>query len=320
MIKKIHNYYLKIALVKKLLIPPAIGTFLSLFLVVAIIKQVQMIEENIEHLQNELIPSLEKSTNNIDRLKKISDNFTFAVLTSELDMISKNEDYNVIGNNLNEMLTNKNLNTHDSFSKKRITTYLNTFESYFQIAQLESLKIINNNSIDNNENKLNELLKLNKKTKKYFLLLNMDIKKQIHLKTNLIKKMSKEIIYFILIYLLFASIILFSVSFLIYNSFNKRFQRLSKTLDKLAIQKSLKDSTYDELYVLSANVNIAIQEFNDLEKKVQLDKLTNLYNRHYLDDFFSELEKKEASGDLCVDCGECLPKCPQQIQIPTDLG
>ena len=35
---------------------------------------------------------------------------------------------------------------------------------------------------------------------------------------------------------------------------------------------------------------------------------------------YSNLEKKDASGDVCVDCGECLPKCPQQIEIPTDLG
>lgn len=34
---------------------------------------------------------------------------------------------------------------------------------------------------------------------------------------------------------------------------------------------------------------------------------------------YSELEKKSASGDVCIDCGECLPKCPQQIEIPTEL-
>ncbi len=34
---------------------------------------------------------------------------------------------------------------------------------------------------------------------------------------------------------------------------------------------------------------------------------------------FNSLEKNEASADVCVDCGECLPKCPQQIEIPSDL-
>ena len=42
-------------------------------------------------------------------------------------------------------------------------------------------------------------------------------------------------------------------------------------------------------------------------------------NNKYTNWAYSNLEKKDASGDVCVDCGECLPKCPQQIEIPTDL-
>jgi len=34
---------------------------------------------------------------------------------------------------------------------------------------------------------------------------------------------------------------------------------------------------------------------------------------------YSNLEEKDASGNFCINCGECLPKCPQQIEIPTDL-
>ncbi len=43
-------------------------------------------------------------------------------------------------------------------------------------------------------------------------------------------------------------------------------------------------------------------------------------NDKYSNWAYTNLEKKDASGDVCVDCGECLPKCPQQIEIPTDLG
>ena len=42
-------------------------------------------------------------------------------------------------------------------------------------------------------------------------------------------------------------------------------------------------------------------------------------NNKYTNWAYSNLEKKDSSGDVCVDCGECLPKCPQQIEIPTDL-
>ena len=42
-------------------------------------------------------------------------------------------------------------------------------------------------------------------------------------------------------------------------------------------------------------------------------------NEGYLKWAYGNLEKKEGSANYCVDCGECLPKCPQQIAIPTDL-
>ena len=46
----------------------------------------------------------------------------------------------------------------------------------------------------------------------------------------------------------------------------------------------------------------------------------SMYNNDkYVNWAYSNLEKSEASADVCVDCGECLPKCPQQIEIPTDL-
>jgi predicted aldo/keto reductase-like oxidoreductase len=35
---------------------------------------------------------------------------------------------------------------------------------------------------------------------------------------------------------------------------------------------------------------------------------------------YGNLEKNEASADVCIDCGECIPKCPQNIEIPTRLS
>jgi predicted aldo/keto reductase-like oxidoreductase len=52
-----------------------------------------------------------------------------------------------------------------------------------------------------------------------------------------------------------------------------------------------------------------------------------LYNAHsmYQNDghtkwAYSNLEKNNASADVCIECGECLEKCPQQIEIPTELA
>ncbi len=35
---------------------------------------------------------------------------------------------------------------------------------------------------------------------------------------------------------------------------------------------------------------------------------------------YGNLEKSLASADLCIECGECLSKCPQFIEIPTQLS
>jgi len=46
----------------------------------------------------------------------------------------------------------------------------------------------------------------------------------------------------------------------------------------------------------------------------------SMYNNdNYAKWAYGNLDKKEASGSFCIDCGECLPKCPQQIEIPTEL-
>lgn len=34
---------------------------------------------------------------------------------------------------------------------------------------------------------------------------------------------------------------------------------------------------------------------------------------------YKYLSKNDADASACIDCGECLPKCPQKIEIPTEL-
>lgn len=51
-----------------------------------------------------------------------------------------------------------------------------------------------------------------------------------------------------------------------------------------------------------------------------------IYNHHsmynndrYVNWSVGNLEQNQAYADQCIDCGECLPKCPQHIEIPTEL-
>jgi predicted aldo/keto reductase-like oxidoreductase len=34
---------------------------------------------------------------------------------------------------------------------------------------------------------------------------------------------------------------------------------------------------------------------------------------------YQYLAKNDADATMCINCGECLPKCPQKIEIPTEL-
>jgi len=43
-------------------------------------------------------------------------------------------------------------------------------------------------------------------------------------------------------------------------------------------------------------------------------------NDRYVNWVVGELDKESAFADKCIDCGECLPKCPQFIEIPQQLA
>jgi predicted aldo/keto reductase-like oxidoreductase len=43
-------------------------------------------------------------------------------------------------------------------------------------------------------------------------------------------------------------------------------------------------------------------------------------NDNYTKWAYGNLEKDAKSADFCIECGECLAKCPQQIEIPTELA
>ena len=60
---------------------------------------------------------------------------------------------------------------------------------------------------------------------------------------------------------------------------------------------------------------------------VDIPRNFRVYNDHsmYKNDGYVKwvhgvMKESKASADMCIECGECLPKCPQQIEIPTRLG
>ncbi len=60
---------------------------------------------------------------------------------------------------------------------------------------------------------------------------------------------------------------------------------------------------------------------------VDIPKNFRVFNTHamYQNDgqvnwFYKQMKEEGTSADKCIECGECLPKCPQFIEIPTELA
>jgi len=271
--EKIVFLYQKLSLTQKLSIPLIISLLFGILLTGMIIKQVSIIDKNTIVLKNELIPLLEKSTNNRALLKKISENLTFAILADEEDMISEIHDNNTIEKNLKDIILNKDLaSTHAQVS-------LDAFLKYFKLATKVALNLIENGSEEDDSScNMNSLLLKYNQVKKDFLALNNEIDHAISTKTSLIEKTSQEAIYLTVVYVAIFSLILFYISTLIYKDFNRRINLLSQSLDSLGVQKKLMTNN-DNLSLLTNHINQTITDYSIIEtQRKELSKVNRDIN------------------------------------------
>jgi len=191
------------------------------------------------------------------------------------------------------------------------TNDIQLFNDYYTFARKQSLKIIETDSLDSiGDDELNDLLSLYNNVQNLNRLLNSDIKKQILEKTQLIKHVSRQLIFFSAIYALIFSLVLLFISFLIYQDFNSRFSALKSRLSKLDTKGTIEGKLgqkIDELGMLSESIDTAMikydiltREKNEIERKAQRDQLTQLFNRHYLTQFFRELDSNVLSYGIMI--------------------
>jgi len=270
--EKILFFYQKLSLTQKLSIPLIISLLFGVLLTVMIVKQVSIIDKNTIMLKNELIPLLEKSTNNRALLKKISENLTFAILASEKDMISEIHDNNTIEKNLKDIIKNKIV------AAPHAQTSLDSFLHYFKIATEVALNLIDEDIEEDSSCDMNGLLVKYNQVKEDFHKLNSEINDDISRKTLLIEKTSQDAIFFTIVYVAIFSFILFFISSIIYKDFNRRINLLSKSLDSLGVQKKLMTNN-DNLSLLTNHVNQTVTDYAIIEsQRKELSKVNREIN------------------------------------------
>ena len=266
-------FYQKLSLIQKLSVPLIMSLIFGILLTIMIVKQVSIIDRNTILLKNELIPLLEKSTNNRALLKKISENLTFAILADEKDMISEIHDNNTIEKNLKKIIANKKIAIFHAESS------LDSFSNYFKIATEVAINLIEEGE-EEEENRcnMNNLLLNYNKVKEDFLTLNNEINHAISTKTSLIERTSQNAILLTIVYVAIFSLILFFISSIIYKDFNRRINLLSKSLDNLGVQKELIINS-DNLSQLTNHINQTITDYAIIEtQRKELSKVNSDIN------------------------------------------
>ena len=302
MLNRFYLWFDKISLLKKVVLVPIVSMILSAIMISINYNTSKLIAQNSQELYKNLIPTLEYSTNNKLLLNQVVENFSNSVFSSEMMFIEQAQNQaNKIKNNI--YLIEQNV---PDLKNSKIAT--DSFEKYYNIAFQTTKTMIENSSnlLDSEES--NALFDSLNETKKAFEDLDNEIKEQI--KNNFINiEYTSEIIVNNQLYIIvFMYIILFSITFFIYKNINKRFKMLLNdiiTLSKTSLEsrKRIDRVSNDELGVLTSSLNEILENYennvNQLNKEKMdyydlshKDKLTNLFNRHYLDTILAEYENR----------------------------
>lgn len=260
--QKVIRHYQKLSLVKKLLIPMIISVLFGMVLTVVIVKKVGEINKQTSIVHYELTPALECSVNNSMLLKKVSNNFTFALIGEEEEMLSDMDDAKNMIKNLKEMMNNRYINTSAIYHS------LQAFEDYFNESTEYALGVIRGNISEDLEKKKELILNKHNHVEKQFKKLHDDIAQKILFTTNQIKAISQEVIFITIAYIIILPIILFYISYIIYQDVVKRLHKINHSLDKLGMQKSMLQDT-DAITELSQNIEQAIEAYSiiDMQRK-----------------------------------------------------
>jgi len=271
----------QIKITKKLLLPVILSVLFGVLFLVVFVYKMSVIEDKIHYLETTLVPSVEKSATNIIKLQNISENFVFSVLASELDMLPGNDDADIIDKNLRFIVHN----SHYSDS-------IIMFRDYFTLSMQQAKDIITHSNLNQKSLDSKALIQSYNAVQHRFEEIHLYFKNKIVWMSKDIHTTVNELIYFTILFIVFFSLFILGISYVIYKDFNDKFSILKYELENFNLLVNQNENVMfdtDDLTLLSENVKKQAKRFQNLKREkhnieniVNKDHLTGLYNRRYL--------------------------------------
>jgi len=297
---RLISWYKHLSILSKLLIPQIIALIIGMGYITYTYQSISKISDNYTNIKDKMIPALEKSKTNLMLLKQIANDFTFATISSEEDFLKLPQKYN------KQIL--HNLSTISDMTGIDTSSYQRAYKRYFDFTYNLIEDMIKKQSQD--DKKIEKVLNYYNKTRQDFIDLNQQVDSMISQKTSwgfdTLKQFHKDILLFgVLLYLIISIISLF-----IYKGLQKNFLKLISDISTVrqsgTIKEKIAQFSKNEFGMLAQELNAVFKDFNEayqnLENIANQDKLTQLYNRVYMDKKIEELTKqKQTFGIIIID-------------------
>ena len=286
--------YKSFSIITKFLIPQIITLLVGIMYILFTYQNISSISSSYTTIKQNIIPSIEKSTRNIMLLKQIANDFTFATLSLENEFLKTPKQYN------KQILTN--LHNIAILTHVDTTKYIDIYSKYFDYTYALINNIIKDGdkNSDQNQNDMDKVLILYQKSIKSFIELNNKVKNIVSQKTNNVYHKIDSFHTNILLFGISLYTILSIFTLLIYkglqNSFTKLISEISSIRQSGVIKEKLAQFSKNEFGIIAKELNALFEDFNQAYQNVvdiaNRDKLTQLYNRVYMDQKIDELVKE----------------------------
>ena len=289
---KIIEKYKSYSIITKFLIPQIITLIFGIFYILFTYKNISSISHSYTTIKQDIIPSIEKSTTNIMLLKQIANDFTFATLSLEDEFLNGPKNYN------KQILTN--LNTISKLThidtKKYVSIYKNYFDYTYDLID-NLIKKGDEEGENENSKEMDKILVLYNVTTKSFVELNQKVKDIISQKTNSVYEKIESFHTNILFFGIGLYVLLSIFTLLIYKGLQKSFTNLIAEISSIRqsglIKEKLAQFSKNEFGIIANELNALFEDFSQAYQNVvdiaNKDKLTQLYNRVYMDKKIDEL-------------------------------